>query len=62
MGEIHNLGKNWLSIVLEIWKAIFGDFIMVSVNNTLVCCASFFIFLVADTQLHVLINILNAHT
>ena len=34
-------------VVLEIWKAKFGNFI-VPVNNTLVCCMSF-VFLAADT-------------
>ena len=37
-------------VVLEIQKAEFGNF-MVSVNNTLVCLASSFVFLAADTLL-----------
>ena len=43
-------------VVLEIWKAEFGNF-AVPVNNTLVCRTSFFVFLAADTLLCVLINI-----
>ena len=41
-------------VVLEIWKAEFGNF-KVPVNNTLVCCTSSFVFLVPDTLLCVLI-------
>ena len=36
-----------IGLVLAIWKAEFGNF-MVPVNNKLVCCASF-VFLAADT-------------
>ena len=43
------------TIVLEIQKAEFGNF-TVPVNNTLVCLASSFVFLAADTLLCVLIN------
>ena len=41
-------------VVLEIQKAEFGNF-MVPVNNILVCLASSFVFLAADTLLCVLI-------
>ena len=41
-------------VVLEIQKAEFGNF-TVPVNNTLVCLASSFVFLAADTLLCVLI-------
>ena len=41
-------------VVLVIQKAEFGNF-AVPVNNTLVCCTSFFVFLAADTLLCVLI-------
>ena len=41
-------------VVLEIQKAEFGKF-TVPVNNTLVCLASSFVFLAADTLLCVLI-------
>ena len=43
-------------VVLEIQKAEFGYF-TVSVNNTLVCRTSSFVFLAADTLLCVLIAI-----
>ena len=42
------------TVVLEIQKAEFGNF-TVPVNNTLVCLASSFVFLAADTLLCVLI-------
>ena len=49
--KVYKFGRNWLStypVVLEIRKAEFGNS-TVPVNNTLVCCASSFVFLVADT-------------
>ena len=38
-------------VVLDIWKAKFGNF-KVPVNNTLVCRTSSFVFLVADTLVY----------
>ena len=46
------------TVVSEIQKAEFGNF-TVPVNNTLVCLASSFVFLAADTLLCVLICNLN---
>ena len=47
-------------VVLEIWKAEFGNF-TVPVNNTLVCRTSSFVFLAADTLLCVLIKLSFGH-
>ena len=53
-------GRKYINLVeiglgiLEIQKVEFGNF-AIPVNNTLVCCASFFVFLAADTLLCVLI-------
>ena len=42
--KMYKLGRNGI-VVLEIWKAEFGEF-TVPLNNTLVCCVSF-VFLAA---------------